>query len=135
MHDVADSFAEVLTIFGHDVRVAYGAAHALSEIDRCLPDVVLLDINMPVVDGFQLARRIRGRWGPGIRLVAHTAYSRASVVGKLTEAGFDSFASKSAPLLKLALAIQGRVGVPDLRAGLRDRRNSNRHQCRRKAAA
>jgi CheY-like chemotaxis protein len=126
MHDVADSFAELLTLFGHEVRVAYGGAHALSEIDLYLPDIVLAAINMPVLDGLQLARRIRERWGAGIRLVAHTAYARAAVAEKIAEAGFDSLVSKSARPLELALAIRGRRGVPDLRAGRRDRRKSNR---------
>ena len=49
--DVADSFAELLTLFGHKVRVACSAALASTEIEACIPDVVLTDINMPVVDG------------------------------------------------------------------------------------
>jgi two-component system, OmpR family, response regulator len=124
--DVADSFAELLTLFGYDVRVAYSAAEALHEIELRVPDVVLSDINMPVVNGLQLARRIRQRWGTGIRLVAHTAFPRASVAAVLTQAGFNSFVSKSARPLELGLALGGPQGASGLRAAHGDRRGSHR---------
>lgn len=124
--DVADSFAELLSLFGHEVRAAYSAAQAMTEIELAVPNVVLLDISMPEVDGIQLARQIRGRWGTAMRLVAHTALPRARVIAKVTQAGFDSFISKAAQPLELALAICGREGVPDLRSAHFDRRSSLR---------
>ena len=124
--DVADSFAELLTLFGHDVRVAYSAGEAMTCAQTCVPDVALLDVSMPFVDGLQLARQIRERWGARIRLVAHTAYPRASIAPKLANAGFNSFVSKSAQPLQLAFALQGRPGTWDLRTTLGDRRQSNR---------
>ena len=126
IRDVADSFGELLILFGHDVRVTYSAAGALTEIQDHMPDVALLDVSMPEVDGLQLARRIRQRWGPSMRLVAHTAYPRASVAAKLREAGFNSFVNKSAKPLELAFAIHGRPGKWDLRSDLVDRRRSSR---------
>ena len=127
MQDVADSFAELLTLFGHDVRVAYSAADAVRQIrDGGVPDAALLDVSMPVVDGLQLARQIRETWGTAIRLVAHTAYPRASVAPKLAEAGFNSYVSKSAQPLELAFALQGRAGRWELRTALGDRRRSSR---------
>jgi CheY-like chemotaxis protein len=125
--DVADSLAELLRLCGYDVTVAYSAAEAISTIESCLPDVVLVDINMPVVDGFQLARQIRRRWGARIRLVAHTAYPRSSVAAQAGEAGFTSLVSKSARPLELALTVGGRARAAELRAtALRDRRRSQR---------
>ncbi|HSC97556.1 MAG TPA: response regulator [Casimicrobiaceae bacterium] len=124
--DAADSVAELLTLFGHDVRVAYSAAQALDEMDLHMPDVLLSDISMPVVDGFELARRIRQRWGTGIRLVAHSGSPRASVAASLKQAGFDSFVSKSARPLDLGLAVAGRQGAFGLRTAQRDRRGSHR---------
>ncbi len=124
--DAADSVAELLTLFGHDVRVAYSAAQALNEMDLDMPDVLLSDINMPVVDGFELARRIRQRWGTGIRLVAHSGFPRESVAASLKQAGFDSFVSKSARPLELGLAVAGRQGAFGLRVAQRDRRGSHR---------
>src|SRR3982750_2488091 len=124
--DVADSLAELLTLFGHDVRVAYSAAEALNEMDLRVPDVVLSDINMPVVDGLQLAQRIRQRWGTAIRLFAHNPFPRPSVAALLTQAGFDSFVPKSARPLELGLAVGGRKGASGLRTAQRDRRGSHR---------
>ena len=126
LEDVADSFAEVVTLFGHETRVAYGGAQALSEVELHAPSVALIDLNMPVMNGYQLARRIRDRWGAGIRLVAHSADPRSSVAADAGRAGFDAFVSKSARPLELALAIQGRRGLPDLRATRLDRRKSLR---------
>ena len=126
IRDVADSFGELLTLFGHDVSVAYSAAEALTEIQEHVPEVALLDVSMPEVDGLQLAREIRHRWGSSIRLVAHTAYPRTSVAPKLAGAGFNSFVSKSAQPLELAFAIHGRPGKWALRTALGDRRSSNR---------
>ncbi|HKU86705.1 MAG TPA: response regulator [Casimicrobiaceae bacterium] len=124
--DVADSFAELLTLFGHDVRIAYSAKEAMMSIQTCVPDVALLDVSMPVVDGLQLARQIRENWGTRIRLVAHTAYPRPSIAPRLVEAGFNSFISKSAQPLQLAFALHGRPGSWDLRSALGDRRHSSR---------
>jgi CheY-like chemotaxis protein len=126
IRDVADSFGELLTLFGHDVRVAYSAAEAMTEIQARVPDVALLDVSMPVVDGLQLAGQIRRRWGLSIRLVALTAYPRARVAPELAKAGFNCFVSKSAQPLELAFAIQGRPGKWALRTALGDRRSSSR---------
>lgn len=125
--DVADSFSELLALFGHETRVAYSAELALGEIDSYLPDVVLLDINMPVVNGIELAREIRRKYGSGIRLVALTALPRGSVASKLVEAGFNGFISKSAQPLELAFAIHGGPATSaHLRGGRTDRRSSQR---------
>ena len=132
MPDVADSCAEVVTLFGDAVRIAHNGTQALHEIELCPPEVVLVDLNMPVLDGFELARRIRARWGREIRLVAHTAFPRAAVIDQVTEAGFDAFVSKLARPMELALAIHGRRGSSDLRAGAPDRRRAVRSDASRR---
>jgi len=124
--DAADSFAELLSLFGHEVRVAYCAAQALSDIDQHAPDVVLADVDMPQIDGCELARRIRQRWGPRVRLVAHTGIPRENVIEDVAAAGFDSFVSKSARPLELALAVKGRQGKTEIRSAKRDRRHALR---------
>jgi len=63
--DAADSLALLLSIEGHEVRVAYGGAAALSLAQSFRPEVALLDIGMPDVDGYQVARALRAT--PGAR--------------------------------------------------------------------
>jgi CheY-like chemotaxis protein len=134
MQDVADSFAEMLGLFGHTVRVAYGGQEALSEIAWWKPDAVLLDINMPVLDGIEVAHMLRENCADGLRLVAHSAFPRSTIVRNVEEAGFDGFLSKSASPLQLANAIQGGRGAHDLRTGRRERRMVPRSRCSERRA-
>src|SRR5262245_9614394 len=72
--ETADSTAELLTLHGHAVRVAYSGEDALSVAVAESPDVVLLDIRMPGLSGWEVARRVRGRLvGKPPVLVAVTA--------------------------------------------------------------
>lgn len=120
--DVADSLAELVSLIGHSVRVAYDGNAALSEIAQSMPDVVLLDLNMPHMDGFEVARRIRARYGEGIRLIAHSAIPRMDFVRLAAGARFDSFLAKPALPIPLALAIGGRGRGWGLRTVAHDRR-------------
>lgn len=133
--DDMQDVAEVVTLFGHEVRVAYCGTQALHEMERHLPDVVLVNLDMAAMNGYRLARRIRERWGEGIRLVAYTAYPRSRVATDVTDAGFDAFVSKSARPLELALAIRGRRALRDLRTIRPDRRKSPRSGSSRRRAS
>lgn len=118
--------AEMLSLFGYAVRVAYGGDQALSEIERLVPKTVLVDIEMRSVDGFELAQRLRKTYGHAIRLVAHAANPQRALVRKVADAGFNCFVSKSASPIQLALAIQGCAGTRELRSAKRDRREARR---------
>lgn len=59
--DVALSTAELLAMYGHSPRVASCGRDALREVDRELPDVVLMDLGLPDIDGWELAQQIRER--------------------------------------------------------------------------
>ncbi len=61
--DTADSLAMVLRLEGHTVGTAYGARQALDQAEAFRPDVVLLDIGLPDMDGFEVARRLRSMHG------------------------------------------------------------------------
>lgn len=88
--DVADSFAALLQCLGADVRVAYDGATALSVLLEFKPDLVVLDIGMPGMDGFVTARRIRNlREGKNLVLAALTAWSHPEVGQRIRDAGFD----------------------------------------------
>src|SRR5579885_1047628 len=74
--DTADSFAFLLEAMGHPAQRVLNALEAEEAIERFRPHVVLMDIGMPLVDGWTLAKRIRARpeW-QDLKLVAVTAYS------------------------------------------------------------
>jgi CheY-like chemotaxis protein len=134
VRDVADSFAELLTLFGHVVHVAYDGEQALEEIERSAPDAALVDIDMPGMNGLDLARLIREGHGCGIRLVAHSAVPRSAIVDEAAEAGFDAFLPKLAPPLELALVVRRRCDAPAFRTVHPDRRSAHRSQPERRSA-
>jgi CheY-like chemotaxis protein len=88
--DAADSLCMLLRLWGYDCRAAYDGGTGLEEAVAYRPDCLLLDIAMPRLDGYTLARRVKKQ--PGLeqtRLVALTAYSDASHLERVREAGFD----------------------------------------------
>ncbi|MCW5659718.1 MAG: PAS domain S-box protein [Burkholderiaceae bacterium] len=88
--DAADSLAMLLRIEGHDVHVAADGADALAQARRLQPHVAVLDIGLPKMDGYELARRLRRLPGPhGLRLIAVTGYGQNDDLRASTEAGFE----------------------------------------------
>jgi CheY-like chemotaxis protein len=87
--DVADSLAEVLRLLDYDVRVVYSGAEALGVAGKYRPDVVILDINMPGIDGLQAARELkRDRRLTGKPFIAHTASDEPLVRRVAADIGF-----------------------------------------------
>src|SRR5579871_212118 len=75
--DAADSLAMMLALDGHETRVAYSGSDALADAATFAPDVVLLDIGLPMMDGYEVARRLRATPGfDRVRIVALTGYGR-----------------------------------------------------------
>lgn len=110
VHDLADSLAMLLTLTGHPTRTAYNGLEAVDAARAERPDVVILDLNMPVMDGFDAAREIRERYpSPPPVLVAVSAVSDDSVREKLDDCGFDHFLTKPTDVDKL-LAIVDDAG-------------------------
>jgi signal transduction histidine kinase len=90
-NDALESLATLLQLSGHEVFTATNGGTALQSIERHLPEVVLLDIGMPLLDGYEVARRIRAQpWGQRITLVALTGWGQDSDRRRSREAGFDS---------------------------------------------
>jgi PAS domain S-box-containing protein len=87
--DAADLLGELLQVRGHDVRVVGTAPDALVALEQFPADVALLDIGLPGMDGYELARRIRERGAPNPCLIAMTGYGRPSDRERAREAGFD----------------------------------------------
>jgi signal transduction histidine kinase len=100
--DALESLATLLELGGHEVFSAANGALALEAAERNLPEVALLDIGMPKLDGYEVARRIRAQpWGRGITLVALTGWGQDSDRRRSGEAGFDSHLVKPLDLDKL----------------------------------
>ncbi|HVV84152.1 MAG TPA: ATP-binding protein [Kofleriaceae bacterium] len=87
--DAAMLLAEVLATFGHEVRVAHSGPDALAELASFRPDAALLDIGLPVMDGYELAQHLRARL-PGVKLIALTGYGQTNDRERSRAAGFDA---------------------------------------------
>ena len=89
--DALDSLATLLQCDGHEVHTAGDGAEALEVAAQCRPDVVLLDIGMPKLDGYEVARRIRAEpWGKNAILIALTGWGQDDDRRRSRDAGFDS---------------------------------------------
>lgn len=104
--DAADSLASVLELSGHTTHVAYDASAALAVADTFRPHVALLDLGLPGIDGFELARQLRSRAdGPRLLIVAVSGYGQVSDRDRAREAGFDAHFTKPVALETLLDAI------------------------------
>jgi CheY-like chemotaxis protein len=93
--DAADMLAALLEAWGHDVRAVYGGEDAILAARETRPDLVLIDIAMPGMDGYETARTLRNEAaGTTARLVAITGYAHAADVAAALEAGFDRHLAK-----------------------------------------
>jgi CheY-like chemotaxis protein len=101
--DAAESLAMLLQLEGHTVETAFDPRQALERAPLFLPDVVLLDIGMPEMDGFEVAHRMRAL--PQLArafLVALTGYGRTEDRDMTAAAGFDAHLVKPVDLGALA---------------------------------
>lgn len=88
--DGAQGLALMLDLEGHDVRTAANGLEALEVAEHFRPHVVLLDIGMPGIDGYETARRLRARpWGQSVMLCAQTGWSQEDDKRRSRSAGFD----------------------------------------------
>jgi two-component system, chemotaxis family, CheB/CheR fusion protein len=88
--DSAESMAAILRMEGHEVETAYDGMAALKAAESTVPQVVLLDIGLPGLDGYELARRLRARpQTNGALLIAITGYGQAEDVRTAMEAGIN----------------------------------------------
>jgi PAS domain S-box-containing protein len=88
--DAAESLAALVAVLGHEPMVLHDGREALGVATEQRPDLMLLDIGLPGMDGFEIARRLRGMPEfDGVTLVACTGYGRDEDVRRMGEAGFD----------------------------------------------
>jgi PAS domain S-box-containing protein len=101
--DAAAALSDLLDLWGYEVVVAGDSDAALRVMDTFTPRILLLDIGLPGMDGYELARHLRARLGPlKARFIALTGYGQASDRQRSAEAGFDHHLTKPVdpPMLK-----------------------------------
>ena len=100
--DAARTLSTLMSLQKHDVRTAYDGAEALELADAFHPDVILLDIGMPRMNGYEAARAIRQRpWGQDVLLIAITGWGQQDDKRRAMEAGFDHHFTKPVDIAKL----------------------------------
>ncbi len=88
--DGADSLAMMLGLMGNDTRTAYDGREGVEVAEKVRPDVVLFDIGLPKLNGYEACRRIRGQaWGKNVVLIAVTGWGQDEDRRRSQEAGFD----------------------------------------------
>ena len=116
--DTADSLAWVLHTIGHNALAAYDGLSALRALEEHAPDVIIQDLGLPGMDGYEIARRMRGRAAAkDALLVAVSGFPPRKQVEPEAEAAFDHFLSKPVglsalqELLRSAASRRGRKGT------------------------
>ncbi|HYU82292.1 MAG TPA: ATP-binding protein [Candidatus Polarisedimenticolia bacterium] len=100
--DAAEALGELLRDYGHEVVTAHDGAQALDSARLHRPEIILLDISMPEMDGYEVAKRIRGELSLGdALLIALTGYGEDRHRRLAREAGFDQHVTKPVDALKL----------------------------------
>lgn len=93
--DAADSFGMLLSIMGHEVRVTYDGQEAVAAADVFRPDVIIMDVGMPRLNGYDAARHIRAQpWGKDMFLIALTGWGQSDDRDQSQQAGFDRHFTK-----------------------------------------
>lgn len=88
--DAATSLGMLVELMGHEVRTAFDGVQALDLAGEFCPDVVLLDLGMPRMDGYEACRRLRAQpWGARMTVVAVTGWGREDDRHRTQLAGFD----------------------------------------------
>jgi PAS domain S-box-containing protein len=106
--DTAESLAVMLRLMGHTVQTAHDGLEAVQAAAASRPDLLLLDIGLPRMNGYEAARRIREQpWGASVPIVALTGWGQEADRRRSMEAGFDHHLTKpvDAPALRGLLAL------------------------------
>jgi PAS domain S-box-containing protein len=100
--DAANSLAMMLRLEGHEVSTVFSASGALSAADRSKPEIIFLDIGLPQMDGYEVARRLRAQLGSACpRLIALTGYGQPEDRARARTVGFAAHVTKPIDLQRL----------------------------------
>ncbi len=88
--DATQTLGKILELRGHEVDCVGDGPAAIDRVTASVPDVVILDIGLPGMDGYQVGRRLRERWGSGrLKMIALTGYGGDEARSRALQAGFD----------------------------------------------
>lgn len=111
--------AEYLQFLGAAVHTAQDGVEGLAELERCDPTVILLDLSMPNMDGWQMFREVRGdpRWA-AVPIIALTAHAMAQDRDRVMDEGFDGYITKPFMLTSLLADLKEWVAKAQAAGGL-----------------
>jgi CheY-like chemotaxis protein len=112
---VRDMLAKILAKKGHDVTPVPGGAEALAALGERVFDVVLSDVVMPGMDGFDLLRRIKASH-PGVKVVVLTGYARKQSISDFLLYGADEYLAKPFQVHQLLAAVERATSAPTVSA-------------------
>lgn len=108
--DAAESLALLLQITGHETRSAHDGIKGLAAAETFLPDFILLDIGLPDINGYEVARRIRQQpWGQKICLIAATGWGQDKDKAAAEEAGFNHHLTKPIDFQELGQLLSKKI--------------------------
>ncbi len=111
--DAASTLGMLLNVLGNETRTAFDGEQALREAEAFRPEVVLLDLRMPGLSGYEAARQLRDQpWGRDMVLVALTGYGQEADRRRTQEAGFDHHLVKPVELAALQRLLADMVSPP-----------------------
>jgi CheY-like chemotaxis protein len=106
--DIARTASVLFQLLGFEVEIAYDGEAAVEAAHAFAPDVAILDIGLPGLNGFELAGTLRKKRGPALLLIAVSGYGQEDYRARSKAAGFDYHFAKPADLVAIASIISNR---------------------------
>ncbi len=114
--DAADSLQALFEMENCSVATAYDGYEAVQAVEETMPDMIVMDLGMPSMDGYEAARRIRGKPGSqGVLMIALTGWGQSDARQRTIEAGFDHHLIKPVNFDEIKRLASGQLGKPALR--------------------
>jgi CheY-like chemotaxis protein len=108
--DAADSAVMLLQVWGHEAMAVYSGEHCLVRVKDFDPDVILMDIGLPGLDGFEVKEELE-KICPGVRVVALTGYTQADIRRRARKEGFAGHLLKPVEGAELKSAVNDQCSI------------------------
>jgi CheY-like chemotaxis protein len=108
--DGADAAVMLLRIWGHEAVAAYSGHECIAQAKTFDPDVVLMDIGLPGMDGFRVKEELEQHC-PGVKVIALTGFTQADIIRRSREAGFTDYLMKPAGAAELKHVVDRQCAV------------------------